>query len=151
MSNIELRPATRGDVPAMEALLESHHLPTQELEDWLDHLVVAEDAGTLLGCGGLEVYEEDAAGLVRSMAVERELQGGGVGRLILAWVESRAREVGVRTLYLFTMDAGAFYQRSGYELVGLDAFPPSARESFQFTTIEEHGEEWGIVAMAKEL
>jgi N-acetylglutamate synthase-like GNAT family acetyltransferase len=135
----------------MKALLEAHHLPTEELEDWLEHFVVAEDDGSLIGCGGMELFAEDSAGLVRSMVVNGDLHGSGVGSRILEWVEGHARELGVRHLLLFTMDAGPFYERLGYELVDLDAFPPSARRSWQYRWVEEHGKEWGVIAMAKDV
>ena len=135
----------------MKALLEAHRLPTAELEDWLEHFVVAERDGRLIGCGGLESYADDSAGLVRSMAVEGELQGAGVGSRILEWVEARGRELGLQRLFLFTVGAGPFYERFGYELVGLDAFPPSAQRSWQYRVVQRRGEEWGVIAMAKDV
>ncbi len=151
MSKVALSPANPANVPAMKALLEAHHLPAVELEDWLEHFVVAERDGRLIGCGGLELYAKDLAGLVRSMAVDGDLHGTGVGSSILEWVEDHARELGVRHLLLFTMEAGPFYERHGYDLVAYDAFPPSARGSFQYRWVEEHGKEWGVVAMAKDV
>ena len=135
----------------MKALLEAHHLPTEELEDWLEHFVVAERDGRVVGCGGLELYAEDSAGLVRSMAVEGDLHGTGVGRKILEWVEAHARGLDLRHLFLFTLDKAPFYERFGYKLVDYDAFPPSARSSFQYRVVRERGEEWGVIAMAKDV
>ncbi len=135
----------------MKALLEAHRLPTAELEDWLGHFVVAERDERLIGCGGLELYAEDSAGLVRSMAVDGDLQGTGVGRSILEWVEAHGSELGLRRLFLFTIDAAPFYERFGYELVGLDAFPPSAQGSWQYRMVERFGKVWGVIAMAKDV
>ena len=135
----------------MKTLLEAHHLPTAELEDWLEHFVVAERDGRLIGCGGLELYAEDSAGLVRSMVVGSELHGTGVGRKILEWVEEHAREFGLQRLFLFTSDKAPYYARFGYELVAYDAFPPSAQDSWQYRTVQLHGKEWGVVAMAKDV
>ena len=151
MSEITLSPAQPAHVPAMKALLEAHHLPSNELEDWLEHFVVAEREGRLVGCGGLELYADDAAGLVRSMAVDGDLHGTGVGGRILAWVEEHARELELQRLFLFTLDKAPFYERFGYELVAYDTFPPAARNSFQYRWVEEHGKEWGVVAMAKDV
>ncbi|MCH8009915.1 MAG: GNAT family N-acetyltransferase [Chloroflexi bacterium] len=151
MSEVTLCPAKPEHVPSMKALLDTHHLPTVELEDWLEHFVVAYRGGRLIGCGGLELYAEDSAGLVRSMAVESDLQGTGVGGSILGWVEEHASELGLRRLFLFTVEAAPFYERFGYELVDYDAFPPSARSSFQYRVVRERGEEWGVIAMAKDV
>ena len=149
MNEVALRSASNEDVPAIKALLEAHRLPANELEDWLEHFVVAERDGGLIGCGGLEVYADDSAGLVRSMAVDGDLHGTGVGGQILEWVEAHGSELGLRRLFLFTVAAGPFYERFGYELVGLDAFPPSAQRSWQYRVVQGRGEEWGVIAMAK--
>ena len=85
-----LRPATYADVPAIVALLEASRLPAAELERHLDNFVVAEAGGRLVGCGGLEVYVEASAGLVRSMAVEEALRGRGLGTQLLDWPGLRA-------------------------------------------------------------
>ncbi len=151
MSEVSLRPAKPEHVPARKALLKTHGLPAAELEDWLEHFVVAERDGRLIGCGGLELYVEDSAGLVRSMAVEGDLHGTGVGRNILEWVEAHGSELGLRRLFLFTIDAAPFYERFGYELVGLDAFPASAQRSWQYRIVKRRGEEWGVFAMAKDV
>ena len=151
MSEVSLHPAQSEHVPAIKALLEAHRLPTAELEDWLEHFVVAERDGRLIGCGGLESYAEDSAGLVRSMAVEADMHGTGVGRTILEWVEAHGSELGLRRLFLFTVGAGPFYERFGYELVALDAFPPSAQRSWQYRIVQRRGEEWGVIAMAKDV
>jgi amino-acid N-acetyltransferase len=145
-----LRPATPDDVPAIVALLEANHLPAVELENHLDHVVVAEQDGRVAGCGGLEVYPDCEAGLVRSMAVEEELQGSGLGARILAWVEEHARSLGIRELFLFTMNAREFYARFGFKDATVDDFPACARRSAQYRFVRQRGNEWGIVAMRRE-
>ncbi len=135
----------------MKALLEAHRLPTTELEDCLEHFVVAERDGQLIGCGGLELYVEDSAGLVRSMAVEADLHGTGVGRNILEWVEAHGSELSLTRLFLFTIDAAPFYERFGYERVGLDVFPPTGQRSWQYRMVKRRGKEWGVIAMAKDV
>jgi amino-acid N-acetyltransferase len=145
-----LRLATAGDLPAIIALLATVQLPPNELEDHLDHIVVAELDGRVVGCGGLEVYAGCDAGLVRSMAVEAALQGGGLGKRILDWVEEHARSLGISELFLFTMGAREFYLRFGYEDAKLDQFPKPARDSAQYRFVRERGHDWGIVAMRRE-
>ena len=148
---ITLRPAVTDDLPAIVALLAAAHLPPNELEDWIDHIVVAEGDGRIVGAGGIEVYPEDGAGLVRSMVVEEGLQRSGLGKRILDWVVAHARELGLLRLYLFTMNARDFYARYGFEDATLEDFPPAARNSAQYRFVSEHGHEWPIVAMKREL
>ena len=148
---ISLRPATLDDLPAIEALLAAYRLPSVELDRWIEHVVAAERGGRLVGCGGLEVYTEDACGLVRSMAVEDELRASGLGTRILTWAFDHARELGLTRVFLFTVGAREFYLRFGFEDATLEDFPPSARASFQYRFVAEHGDEWGIKALARDL
>jgi N-acetylglutamate synthase-like GNAT family acetyltransferase len=148
---ITLRPATTDDTPAIIALLAAEHLPPNELEDWIEHVVVAERDGRVVGAGGLEVYPEDGAGLVRSMVVEEGLQRSGLGKRILDWVVTHARDLGLRRLYLFTMNARAFYARYGFEDATVEDFPPGARDSAQYRFVAEHGHEWAIKAMKRKV
>lgn len=145
-----LRPATTHDVPAIVALLAAVQLPPNELEDHLDHVVVAEQDGRIVGCGGLEVYSDCDAGLVRSMAVEEELRGSGLGAAILEWVSEHARSLGMRELFLFTMNARDFYARFGFQDATPEDFPECARRSAQYRFVCLRGGEWGIVAMRRE-
>jgi len=145
-----LRPATPDDVLAIVALLAAVQLPPNELEDHLAHVVVAEADGRIVGCGGLEVYPDCDAGLVRSMAVEEELRGSGLGARILEWVGAHARSLGIKELFLFTMHARDFYARFGYQDATLDEFPECARRSAQYRFVGLHGGEWGVVAMRRE-
>jgi N-acetylglutamate synthase-like GNAT family acetyltransferase len=150
VADATLRPATPDDLPAIVALLAAVQLPPNELEDHLDHVVVAEADGRVVGCGGLEVYPGCEAGLVRSMAVEAALQGSGLGARILAWVEEHARSLGVRELFLFTMNARDFYARYGYQDATLEEFPECAGGSAQYRFVRISGKQWGIVAMRRE-
>ena len=151
MATPTLRPAARADLPAIAALLEGERLPTAELEDYLDHFVVAETDGRVIGCGGLEPYAGTDAALVRSMVVAGPWRGTGLGERILSWVTDHARSLGVRRLFLFTMTARDFYARLGFRDTTLDAFPDAARRSAQYRWVRLHGKEWGVVAMEREL
>ena len=148
---ITLRPATIDDLPAIVGLLAAEHLPPNQLDDWIDHVVVAERDGRVVGAGGVEVYPEDRAGLVRSMVVGAELQRSGLGKRILDWVLAHARELGIQRAFLFTMNARDFYARYGFEDATLEDFPPSARRSEQYQSVAQHGHEWDIKAMKRDV
>ncbi|MFO1094815.1 MAG: GNAT family N-acetyltransferase [Planctomycetaceae bacterium] len=96
-----VRPATGGDLSAVEALIapfvaEGRLLPrtTDELEDLLPTGFVAELAGQVVGFATLEIYSRKFAE-IRSLCVARDLQGHGIGhRLVGACVElARERRI----------------------------------------------------------
>ena len=133
MSGLTLRPAREEDVPQIEALLQAEHLPPQGIKDWLPHFFVLEDGGRVVGSVGLEVYGQ--AALLRSVAVTPELRGGRQGERLVQAALSRTRELGVRSVYLFTMAAGDFFARYGFRDVPVEEFEPAVRDSFQVRAV----------------
>jgi len=146
---LTLRPATRADLATIRALLAANQLPEAELDDYIEHFVVAEAGGRVVGCGGLEPYGH--TGLLRSIAVNEAWRGRRLGARLTEWVFERARSLGIERLYLFTMGAREFFARFGFEEVTLDDFAPSARGSAQYRAVRRSGEQWGITAMARRL
>jgi ribosomal protein S18 acetylase RimI-like enzyme len=76
---------------------------------------------TVLGFVGFQLLA-DAAGYVSSLYVSPNLQGGGVGRLLLSEAEKELRNSGARTarLWVFEDNAAsrAFYVKRGWQLDG---------------------------------
>jgi GNAT superfamily N-acetyltransferase len=95
-------------------------------------LVVREDSGEAVACGGVTRFTHDEAkGELKRMYVKPEARGRGLGRLVLDELERHARELGFGALVLETGDrqeaALALYRRSGYERI--PCYPPyDARE-----------------------
>jgi amino-acid N-acetyltransferase len=74
---------------------------------------VADDGGSIVGCGALHVMWEDLAE-IRTLAVAQDQLGSGLGgRLLEALVED-ARELGVRRLFCLTFET-RFFARHGFE------------------------------------
>ena len=75
----------------------------------------------VLGFVGFQLLQ-DGAGYISSLYVSPKLQGGGVGRLLLAEAERELRDAGARTarLWVFAENAPshAFYLRQGWQSDG---------------------------------
>jgi amino-acid N-acetyltransferase len=125
-----LRQARADDVDAVTALIVSATLPAVEVAEWLSSFWVLEDAGTLVGCAGIERYGE--AAVLRSVVVAETLRGSGEGARMTGQALASARDDGARRCYLFTMTAADFFSRFGFERCRLDDFEPAARESWQW-------------------
>ena len=55
----------------------------------------------------------------RFMAVDHELQRGGIGRILMAELVDRARAAGVEVLWAHGRDSAlGFYERMGFQVVG---------------------------------
>lgn len=133
MSEPSIRAARHDDLRAIEALISSAQLPGFQAGDFIDTFWVAEADGKVVGCCGLEVYED--AGLLRSAVVVPELRRTGLGAQLTETVIAGARAKGVRDLYLFTMDARDFFKHMGFEECTKDDFSEPGRKSTQWTAL----------------
>ena len=78
-------------------------------------MMVAEIDGQLAGVAQLDVD----TGVLRALFVDAALQGQGVGRVLLAATETRAREAGCSRLRgAMSLNAVPFYGQAGYRPCG---------------------------------
>lgn len=125
-----LPPDERAD---SKRLLESCSLPTSDLDEPDVLLFRGVVDGQPVGVGGFELFGGSA--LLRSIAVERDRQGQGLGTALCRELERRARERGVRTLYLLTTDAAEFFERLGFDRCEREAVPAAVRDSREFSDL----------------
>ena len=102
-------------------------------------LLIARLRDRAIGCVGLKLHA-DAPAEMKRMWVAREARGLGVGRRLLAEVESHARAAGVKVIHLETngtlAEAIALYRRNGYVEVA-----PFNREPYAHHWFEKRLEE----------
>lgn len=93
------------------------NLKAEQLQAGRGAFLVARDAGRAVGCGAIRLLDATTAEAKR-MYVEPDQRGRGIGRAVLAGLESAARRLGVRRLVLETgihQDAAlVFYRRAGF-------------------------------------
>lgn len=126
----EVRPATDADFPAVIALLEAAGLPTAGVPRTLSDFLVADAGDGLAGAIGLERYESGA--LLRSAVVRPDDQGTGIGAALVRAVLDRARDEGLREIYLLTTTAERWFPRFGFRPIERDQVPDAVRASVEF-------------------
>jgi len=132
--------------PEVRRLAEAAGLPTGDLDELeLSHFFGAGAPERPVGIVGLELME--AVGLLRSLAVDREARGSGIGQALVAAAERHAREEGVAMLYLLTTTASGFFGRLGYATADRESLPAAIRSTREFREICPAS----AVAMAKAL
>ncbi len=63
-------------------------------------------------------FNSDEEAQIRYMAVEKEWQGKGIGKMILLYLEEKVKEKGAKNIILNARDiAIKFYERNGYQIV----------------------------------
>lgn len=122
-----MRRARTSDVPTIKAIVDIYagsgrKLLAKELvtlyEDVQDFLV-AELAGTVVGCGALHVLWADL-GEVRTLAVHPDHLRAHIGQQLLDALIATARELGLSRLFALTFQTG-FFGRAGF--VPIDGAP----------------------------
>ena len=112
--DIVIRRARTSDVRAIRRLIDMYSTDrrllskaTVLLYEDVPEFWVADRGGEVIGCGAVHVMWEDLAEL-RTVAVDPECRGHGVGhRLVLSLLDA-ARELGVRRVFVLTFETGFF-------------------------------------------
>lgn len=133
IAKLTLRTPTTAETEVIRNLLERSGLPTGDLSTARPEFVVATQNGQIIGIGALEHF--GSAALVRSVAVEAQARGSGVGRLIVGELERRARTASISELILLTLTARDFFERLGYSAKERGEVPPAVRESAEFRSL----------------
>jgi N-acetylglutamate synthase-like GNAT family acetyltransferase len=130
MSGPDVRPATEADYPAVIALLEAAGLPTAGVPRTLGDFLVADAGDGLAGAIGLERYGSGA--LLRSAVVRPGDQGTGIGAALVRALLDRARDAGLREVYLLTTTAERWFPRFGFAPIEREQVPDPVRASVEF-------------------
>ena len=123
-----LRGARVTDVPAVQAIINSHaelgkmlFKSYAQLYESLRDFAVYEEDGEVLGCVALAIIWADLAE-VRSLAVDRDAIGRGIGQQLTRWCIAEARRLGIRKLMSLTYEQ-RFFEKLGFVVVAKETLP----------------------------
>lgn len=133
IANVTLRAASESDTEFIRDLLARSALPTSDLSTARPEFVIAINAKQIIGIGALEHF--GSAALLRSVAIQPQWRGWGVGRMLVAELERCARAVGVSELILLTLTASDFFRRLGYGAKDRSQVPPAVLNSAEFRSL----------------
>jgi len=98
-----------------------YHMTPEEMAGPDTTVWIAREDGVAIGCGALKRHG-NGIGEVKRMYTKPGQQGRGIGGMILARIEDKAREEGIARLVLETGDrhpaAWRVYERGGFERCG---------------------------------
>src|SRR5262249_40526917 len=118
---------------AIATVIKAVDLPIDGLREHLGNFLVLRNGDEVVGCVGLEIYDEVA--ILRSLAVVTEHRGEGLGWMLADNAVERARQSGVRRLYLLTETATDFFANHfGFRIIDRQRVEPPANQSAQFTS-----------------
>ncbi len=125
-----LRPGEEADYQQVTALLERAGLPLAGVSPRLDGFVVLEADGRIVGTAAVEAYGD--VGLLRSVAVDAERRGSGLGAALVEQALDEARAAGVRDVFLLTTTAQRYFPRHGFAVASRDDAPAALQASAEF-------------------
>jgi amino-acid N-acetyltransferase len=116
---VDIREARTSDVRAVRQLVDTYSSDrillskaTVTLFEDIQEFYVAEVDGVVVGCGALHVLWEDLAE-VRTLAVDKQYRGRGIGDLLLRRLLQQARHLGVARVFCLTFEV-EFFSRHGF-------------------------------------
>lgn len=125
--------AREEDVEAIVALLKTNNLPVSDLGTGQRIFLVALSDGKAVGCVAVEMYGE--AGLLRSLVVNKDFRGKGIGQKLVAEAEVWSCDNGLKSLYLLTTTAAGFFPKAGWINTDRASVPEKIATSSEFTSV----------------
>lgn len=135
----QIRPAKKKDLHAIQVLtrpgVESGELMFRTragLEKALGDLYIFEIDRNPVGCVALHVDRDQRVGELALLYVNPAHEHQGIGRKLVQFVESRARELGLTRLYALSTQAFAYFQsKGGFVEASPDELPPARRAKYE--------------------
>lgn len=131
MRTSRIAPARMADVDRIHQLIthwaERHLMLFRGLEELYEHIrdfrvyVDENDNDNVLGCCSLEVVWRDL-GEIKSLAVDPDHRGGGIGRALVSDALAEADRLGLSKVFALTFEV-AFFENLHFERVAKDTLP----------------------------
>jgi amino-acid N-acetyltransferase len=133
----DLRPATIDDVGAILRLIE----PLEQdgtivargrasIERDVENFSVLEHDGVIFGCATMHHFPKDQMAEMGCLIVHPEWQGSGEGELLLRHMESRARALGVKRLFVLTTRTAHWFIKRGFVQGGVADLPKERQAAY---------------------
>lgn len=102
----------------------------ERLEREIDQFVVLERDGLVVACAALYAFGGGMVGEVSCFAVHPDYRKGGQGDRLLAFLEKRAADAGMKELFLLTTHTEHWFRENGYELSSPERLPEERRSLY---------------------
>jgi amino-acid N-acetyltransferase len=134
-----IREATIEDVGAILALiapLEADGTLVRRgrelLEMEIERFSVLDHDGVIVGCAALYPFKAERAAELACLAVSPDYRGSGHGEALLTHIESRARKVRLKRLFVLTTRTAHWFVERGFREAGVDALPQQKRGFYNY-------------------
>lgn len=150
---MKIRNAKTTDATAINKLIASHAEVERmlfrcvaDIYEYLQTFQVAEIDGKVVGCCALQVVWSDL-GEVKSLAVDADHFGMGVGRELVKSCVEKGLELGLKKIFTLTLEP-VFFEKAGFKVVEKDSLPMKVWSDCAKCSKQDHCDE---TAMAIEI
>ncbi len=112
-------------------LLKNLNLVYEDLEPHFSNFTVVIRAGQVIGCIGFEKY--NSLGLLRSAAVDPNYQGLGIGHVLIQNILEKAKNAGIKDLYLLTDTAVDFFKKFDFVVISRELVDEVIKQSYEYS------------------
>ncbi len=102
------------------------------LEMEIGQFLIAERDGMITGCAALYPYPDEAVGELACLAVHPDYRDQGRGDSLLSALERKARDSGIRRLFVLTTRTAHWFRERGFEPGAVDDLPVKRRSLYNY-------------------
>ncbi|MCE0873452.1 amino-acid N-acetyltransferase [Pseudomonas monteilii] len=102
------------------------------LEREIEQFSVVEREGMIIACAALYPIADSEAGELACLAVNPEYLHGGRGDELLERIESRARQMGLNTLFVLTTRTAHWFRERGFAPSGVERLPAARASLYNY-------------------
>jgi amino-acid N-acetyltransferase len=118
---------TKGSVATDELVRRTRPAIEKRIEDYY----LFEIDRNPVACVALHQFSEQRSGELACLYVSHSHENQGIGRKMIQFVENKARELGLHTLFALSTQAFTYFQKqAGFVEGGREDLPPSRREKY---------------------
>ena len=108
------------------------HRPRELLELQIDHYVIIERDGMVIGSAALYPYMEEKCGELACVAIHPNYRSGGRSDLLIETIEQKARKMGLKKIFVLTTSTAHFFLEKGFVPGTVDDLPKKKRDNYNY-------------------
>ena len=104
----------------------------EKLEMEIDHFIVVERDGMIIGCAALYPFIDDKVTELACVAVHPDYRNTGRGDALLKFVESRSLQLGIKHLFVLTTRTAHWFRERGFKTGKIENLPVKKRQLYNY-------------------
>ena len=102
------------------------------LENEIQRFVIIERDGMVIACAALYPFAADHTGELACVAVHPHYRNSERGLQMLRYLERRAREQGLKSLFVLTTHTAHWFREQGFDPAGVEALPEQRQQLYNW-------------------